>query len=89
MFKRVFQLIKIARRLSTSGAIDTINQMYNLPLIINLFFETEEQFQNDLNFYNFSFRKFYHKLFLDNEKQLNRNEYILNYFFTRNLSVIN
>ena len=39
MFKRVFQLIKIARRLSTSGAIDTINQIYNLPLIINLFFE--------------------------------------------------
>ena len=39
MFKRVFQLIKIARRLSTSGAIDTINQKYNLPLIINLFFE--------------------------------------------------
>ena len=39
MFKRVFQLIKIARKLSTSGAIDTINQMYNLPLIINLFFE--------------------------------------------------
>ena len=39
MFKRVFQLIKIARKLSTSGAIDTINQMYNLPLIINIFFE--------------------------------------------------
>ena len=39
MFKRVFQLIKIARKLSISGAIETINQIYNLPLIINLFFE--------------------------------------------------
>ena len=39
MFKRIFRLFKIARKLSTSGAIDTINQMYNLPLIINFFFE--------------------------------------------------
>ncbi len=38
MFKRIFQLIKIARKLSTSGAIDTINQIYNLPLVINIFF---------------------------------------------------
>ncbi len=38
MFNRVFQLFKIARRLSTSGAVDTINQIYNLPLIINIFF---------------------------------------------------
>ena len=38
MVKRVFQLFKIARNLSTSGAIDTINQIYNLPLPINLFF---------------------------------------------------
>ena len=39
MFKRIFRLFKIARKLSTSGAIDTINQMYNLPIMINLFFE--------------------------------------------------
>ena len=38
MFNRVFQLFKIARKLSTSGAIDTINQIYNLPLTINIFF---------------------------------------------------
>ena len=38
MFKRVFQLFKIARKLSTSGAVETINQMYNLPLPVNLFF---------------------------------------------------
>ena len=39
MFNRVFQLIKIARKLSTSEAIETINQIYNLPLIINFFFQ--------------------------------------------------
>ena len=38
MFNRVFQLFKIARKLSTSGAVDTINQVYNLPIIISLFF---------------------------------------------------
>ncbi len=38
MIKRIFQLIKIARKLSTSGAVDTINQIYNLPFTINLFF---------------------------------------------------
>ncbi len=38
MFNRVFQLFKIARKLSTSGAIDTINQIYSLPLTINVFF---------------------------------------------------
>ncbi len=38
MFKRVFQLFKIARKLSTSGAVDTINQIFTLPLPINLFF---------------------------------------------------
>jgi ubiquinone biosynthesis protein len=38
MFKRVFQLFKIARKLSTSGAVETINEMYTLPLPVNLFF---------------------------------------------------
>ena len=38
MLNRVFQLIKIARKLSTSGAIDTINQIYNLPITIKIFF---------------------------------------------------
>ena len=38
MFNRVFQLFKIARKLSTSGAVDTINQIYHLPLAINIFF---------------------------------------------------
>ncbi len=38
MFNRVFQLFKIARKFSTSGAIDTINQIYSLPLTINIFF---------------------------------------------------
>ncbi len=38
MLKRVFQLFKIARKLSTSGAIDVINQIYKLPITINIFF---------------------------------------------------
>ena len=38
MLKRVFQLFKIARKFSTSGAIETVNQLHNLPLTLNLFF---------------------------------------------------
>ena len=38
MIKRVFQLFRIARKLSVSGAVETINQMYDLPLPIILFF---------------------------------------------------
>ena len=38
MLKRVFRLFQIARKLSTSGAIDTINQTYQIPVSINLFF---------------------------------------------------
>ncbi len=39
MLSRVFQLVKIARKLSTSGAVNTINQLYNLPLVVNIFFK--------------------------------------------------
>jgi ubiquinone biosynthesis protein len=38
MFKRIFKLFQIARKLSTSGAVDTINQIYEIPLAVNLFF---------------------------------------------------
>ena len=38
MFKRVFKLFQIARKLSKSGAIDTINQVHQMPFLINLFF---------------------------------------------------
>ena len=38
MIKRVFKLFQIARKLSTSGAIDTINQVHQVPLSINIFF---------------------------------------------------
>ena len=38
MFKRVFKLFQIARKLSKSGAIDTINQVHQIPFLINLFF---------------------------------------------------
>ena len=38
MFKRVFKLFQIARKLSKSGAIGTINQVHQMPFLINLFF---------------------------------------------------
>jgi ubiquinone biosynthesis protein len=38
MLKRVFKLFQIARKISTSGAIDTINQVHQIPVSINLFF---------------------------------------------------
>ena len=38
MFKRIIRLFKIARKLSTSGAIETINQVHQIPLSVNLFF---------------------------------------------------
>ena len=38
MLMRVFKLFQIARKLSTSGAIDTLNQIHQIPLSINLFF---------------------------------------------------
>ena len=38
MLKRVFKLFQIARRLSTSGAVDIINQVHQIPVPINLFF---------------------------------------------------
>ena len=38
MINRVLRLFKIARKLSTSGAVETINQIQNLPLLINIFF---------------------------------------------------
>ncbi len=38
MLKRVFKLFHIARKLSTSGAIDTINEIHKIPTSLNLFF---------------------------------------------------
>ena len=39
MVRRFVQLIRIARKLASSGAIDTINQLYKLPLILKIFFD--------------------------------------------------
>ena len=39
MFKRIFQLFKIARKLASSGAVDTINEIYYVPTSIKLFFD--------------------------------------------------
>jgi ubiquinone biosynthesis protein len=38
MFKRIFRLFKIARKLSTSGVIHTVSQVHEIPLPILLFF---------------------------------------------------
>ena len=37
MLKRVFRLFQIARKLSTSGAVETINEIHRLPTSLNLF----------------------------------------------------
>ena len=53
MIKRIFKLFKIARKLSTSGAVNIINQTHQIPLPINLFFSfisigaENNQFQNN------------------------------------------
>jgi len=39
MFKRLYQLFKIARKLGSSGSLDTINEIYSIPLLIKLFFD--------------------------------------------------
>ena len=38
MIKRIFKLFQIARKLSTSGAVDVINEIHTLPTFLNLFF---------------------------------------------------
>ena len=38
MFKRVFKLFQIARKFSTSGAVEIINEIHVLPSFLNLFF---------------------------------------------------
>ncbi len=38
MFKRIFKLFQIGRKLSTSGAVDTINEIHTLPTSLKLLF---------------------------------------------------
>ena len=38
MFKSIFQLFRIARKLASSGAIETIDEIYNIPFYVKLFF---------------------------------------------------
>ena len=38
MFRRIFRLFQIARKLSTSGAVENINQVNEIPTLVNLFF---------------------------------------------------
>ena len=39
MLKSIFQLFKIARKLASSGAVDTVNEIYDVPFSIKLFFD--------------------------------------------------
>ena len=39
MFKSIFQLFRIARKLASSGAVETINEIYNIPYPIKIFFD--------------------------------------------------
>jgi len=39
MFKSIFQLFRIARKLASSGAVDTINEIHEIPFFIRLFFD--------------------------------------------------
>ena len=39
MIRRIILLIKIARKLSSSGALDTIDQIYKIPLHFKIFFD--------------------------------------------------
>ena len=38
MFKKLFMLFRIGRKLSTSGAISSIYEIYNPPITIKIFF---------------------------------------------------
>jgi len=39
MFKSIFQLFRIARKLASSGAVETVNEIYEIPYFIRLFFD--------------------------------------------------
>jgi ubiquinone biosynthesis protein len=39
MFRSIFQLFRIARKLASSGAVETVNELYNIPFSIKLFFD--------------------------------------------------
>jgi ubiquinone biosynthesis protein len=39
MFRSIFQLFRIARKLASSGAVGTLNEIYNLPFAVKLFFD--------------------------------------------------
>ena len=39
MINRLVQLLKIARKLGSTGALDTINDIYKLPIVFKIFFD--------------------------------------------------
>ena len=55
MFKKIFMLFKIGRKLSTSGAISSIYEIYNPPSLIKFIFFiigfnfNDKEFNNNLS----------------------------------------
>ena len=39
LIKRLTQLIKIARKLGSSGSLDVVNEIYKMPIILKIFFD--------------------------------------------------
>tara|TARA_B110000881_G_C18320268_1_gene386420 strand:+ start:163 stop:324 length:162 start_codon:yes stop_codon:yes gene_type:complete len=39
MFKSIFQLVRMARKLASSGAVETVSEIYDIPFTIKLFFD--------------------------------------------------
>jgi ubiquinone biosynthesis protein len=39
MFKSIFQLFRMARKLASSGAVEAVNDVYSIPFTIKLFFD--------------------------------------------------
>ena len=55
MFKKLFMLFKIGRKLSTSGAISSVYEIYDPPILIKiLFFVIGFNFGDKKNFSNLS-----------------------------------
>ena len=58
MLKNIVQLFTIARKLAASGAIDTVNEIYNIPTPIKIFFNlfsigtSKNNFNNDYHNYD-------------------------------------
>ena len=49
MFKKIFMLFKIGRKLSTSGAIFSIYEIYSPPILVKIFMNQNKGFSSANN----------------------------------------